>query len=125
MRIKQPNLLDIKVGRRLRALRLQRHISQSTLGDALGLTFQQIQKYEKGKNRITIGRLQQIANVLGVPASIFFKDEVVPSSSSASLLEVVDTASALRLVRAYCRISSPSKKQLLIRLAEELSTHVC
>jgi transcriptional regulator with XRE-family HTH domain len=71
---KQTDPLDIEVGRKVRALRLERNMSQEKLGDALGLTFQQVQKYEKGANRISAGRLQRIAEILGVPTTAFFAD---------------------------------------------------
>ena len=69
---KRPDLTDIDVGRRVRALRLERGMSQEKLACALDLTFQQVQKYEKGTNRIGAGRLQRIAGILEVPVSTFF-----------------------------------------------------
>ena len=66
-RTKQPNPIDKQIGQRVRTQRLMIGMSQEKLGDALGVTFQQIQKYEKGTNRIGSGRLHQIASVLGVP----------------------------------------------------------
>ncbi len=63
---KQPNPIDIEVGRRIRTQRLASRISQTALGQKVGVTFQQVQKYEKGVNRVGAGRLQQIADVLGV-----------------------------------------------------------
>src|SRR5438552_1319065 len=69
---KAPDARDIEVGRRIRAQRLVRGMSQTQLGKKLGITFQQIQKYEKGANRVGAGRLTRIADVLGVPVSFFF-----------------------------------------------------
>ena len=114
-----PDLRDAEVGRRVRALRLERGMSQEKLGDGLGLTFQQVQKYEKGTNRIGAGRLQRISEIFEVPISAFF--EVAPNDESATLLEFADNAAALRLLRAYSRISSPHTKQALVRLAETMS----
>ena len=65
---------DIEIGRKIRALRLERGLSQSGLADGIGLTFQQVQKYEKGTNRIGASRLQQIANILKVPPQFFFEE---------------------------------------------------
>ena len=70
---KAPNPIDKHVGARVRMRRMMLSMSQEKLGDALGLTFQQVQKYEKGTNRIGASRLQQIANILQVPVSFFFE----------------------------------------------------
>jgi transcriptional regulator with XRE-family HTH domain len=118
---KQPDSLDIKVGSKVRALRLERQMSQEKLGDALGLTFQQVQKYEKGTNRISAGRLQRIAAILEVRVSVFFADANPPAGGTESLFDLVDTGSALRLLRAYSRIPSPALKRALTTLAEELA----
>jgi transcriptional regulator with XRE-family HTH domain len=118
---KQPDALDIKVGSKVRALRLERQMSQEKLGDALGLTFQQVQKYEKGTNRISAGRLQRIAAILEVPVSVFFADANAPTGGAESLFDLVDTGSALRLLRAYSRIPSPALKRALTTLAEEIA----
>ena len=118
---KQPDPLDIKVGSKVRALRLERQMSQEKLGDALGLTFQQVQKYEKGTNRISAGRLQRIAAILEVPVSVFFADTKPPAGGAESLFDLVDTGSALRLLRAYSRIPSPALKRALTTLAEEIA----
>jgi transcriptional regulator with XRE-family HTH domain len=118
---KQPDSLDIKVGSKVRALRLERQMSQEKLGDALGLTFQQVQKYEKGTNRISAGRLQRIAAILEVPVSVFFADANPPAGAAESLFDLVDTGSALRLLRAYSRIPNPALKLALTTLAEEIA----
>jgi transcriptional regulator with XRE-family HTH domain len=118
---KQPDSMDIKVGSKVRALRLERQMSQEKLGDALGLTFQQVQKYEKGTNRISAGRLQRIATILEVPVSVFFADANPPAGGAESLFDLVDTGSALRLLRAYSRIPSPALKLALTTLAEEIA----
>ena len=72
MSSKKPDPKDIEVGHRVRAIRLEKGMSQEKLGDALDLTFQQVQKYEKGTNRIGAGRLQHIAEILGVPVADLF-----------------------------------------------------
>jgi len=71
---RKPDPLDVEVGRKVRALRLNKNMSQERLAEALGLTFQQVQKYERGTNRISAGRLQRIAKILDVQTSIFFPD---------------------------------------------------
>jgi transcriptional regulator with XRE-family HTH domain len=115
---KRPSSRDREVGRRVRALRIQRGMSQTTLGDGLGLTFQQVQKYEKGTNRIGAGRLQQIAEILEVPVTVFFD---ISNTPSKPLLELVNTAAALRLLQAYDRIESPAARSALVKLAESMA----
>lgn len=79
---KSPNPIDVHVGSRVRLRRMMLGMSQEKLGDALGITFQQIQKYEKGTNRIGASRLQHIARVLTIPVSFFFED--APGSEGAA-----------------------------------------
>jgi transcriptional regulator with XRE-family HTH domain len=113
--------LDLEVGRRVRALRLERGLSQAALADRLGLTFQQVQKYEKGSNRIGAGRLQRIARILKVPVSDLFDASPPTGAHAETLFEFVDTAAALRLLRAYSRIRNPEVKQALAVLAEKIA----
>jgi transcriptional regulator with XRE-family HTH domain len=118
---KTPDQRDIEVARRMRAVRREKGLSQEKLGNALGLTFQQVQKYENGTNRIAAGRLHKIAEILGVPVAVLFGSPSPTDTSSESLLELIDNAAALRLVRAYARISSPKLKLALATLAEEIA----
>jgi transcriptional regulator with XRE-family HTH domain len=118
---KNPDPKDVEVGRRVRAFRLNRGLSQEKLGDELGITFQQVQKYEKGVNRIGAGRLQRIAEILGVPVSEFFSPTSTASTQSENLYELVDTAAALRLLRAYARIPDPQVKQAVTALVEKIA----
>jgi transcriptional regulator with XRE-family HTH domain len=114
---------DIEIGRKIRALRLERGLSQSGLAEGIGLTFQQVQKYEKGANRVSAGRLQQIANMLNVPVTFFYggmgarakKDALPPAN-----LTFLQTKGALRLMRAYTEIHSRTTKYALVVLAESL-----
>src|ERR1700730_17438468 len=78
---KAPNPIDRHVGSRVRMRRMMLNMSQEKLGDALGLTFQQVQKYEKGTNRIGASRLQQISLILQVPVSFFFEGAPAPPGS--------------------------------------------
>ena len=71
---KQPNQIDIDVGNKIRLRRRLTGMSQTALGTALGITFQQVQKYEKGTNRVGASRLSDMARILGVPVSYFFED---------------------------------------------------
>ncbi len=121
MSSKQQDPLDIEVGRRVRALRLEKGMSQEKLGNQLALTFQQIQKYENGTNRIGAGRLQRIAQILGVSVSALYPDPVPAGRTSQEVAELIDTSSSLRLLRAYSRMRSPSLQSALTTLVEEIA----
>jgi transcriptional regulator with XRE-family HTH domain len=116
-RKKGPDPRDIEVGRRVRALRLERNLSQTSLADQLGLTFQQVQKYEKGVNRIGAGRLQTIAEIFKVSIADLFSTSPATSQSNQSLYELVDSSAALRLLRAYRRLPNSKLKQALVQMA--------
>jgi transcriptional regulator with XRE-family HTH domain len=109
---------DIEVGRRVRAFRLQKGLSQEKLADQLGVTFQQVQKYEKGTNRVAAGRLQRIAEILEVPITEFFTQH---RSIGATPEELADTAGALRLVRSYSRIRDPKLQQAVLYFVEKVA----
>jgi transcriptional regulator with XRE-family HTH domain len=100
MSSKQQDPLDIEVGRRVRALRLEKGVSQEKLGNQLALTFQQIRKYENGTNRIGADRLQRIAQILGVSVSALYPDPVPAGRTSQEVAELIDTGSTLR----YCAL---------------------
>jgi transcriptional regulator with XRE-family HTH domain len=117
---KSPDPRDLEVGRRVRAFRLQKGLSQEKLGDELGLTFQQVQKYEKGTNRIGAGRLQRIAEIFGVPIDQFFTPGKAEKSLPDGIFELLDSAASLRLLRAYSRIRDPRQQQAVVHLVETL-----
>jgi len=96
-------------------------MSQTDLGNRLGVTFQQVQKYEKGTNRIGAGRLQRISEIFGVPISVFFAAAETTDAPSGKLFELIDTAASLRLLRAYSRIRDPQIQQALTRLTEKIA----
>jgi transcriptional regulator with XRE-family HTH domain len=125
-RTKAPDACDADVGRRIRAQRLLCHMSQTELGNRVGITFQQIQKYEKGVNRVGAGRLARIADVLSVPVAFFFSGDQKPSDTSDNInsgLSFLESAGAVRLVRAYSQIEDPSIRRALVDLAEEVAGH--
>jgi transcriptional regulator with XRE-family HTH domain len=115
---------DVEIGRKIRALRLERGLSQSALAEGIGLTFQQVQKYEKGTNRVSAGRLQQIANLLNTPITFFYRSTKSGSKKTGAHdggLALLQTKGALRLLRSYGAISSRATKYALVVLAESLS----
>src|ERR1700688_732317 len=118
---KSPNPTDKHVGRRVRMCRMMLGMSQEKLGDALGLTFQQVQKYEKGTNRISAGRLQRIADILEIPVADFFTSHKLGGVAPAELYKLLDTAAALRLMRAYSRIREPRLQLAIMRLVGSIA----
>jgi len=127
---KAPNPTDRHVGNRVRMRRKMLTMSQDKLGDALGVTFQQVQKYEKGANRIGASRLQHIAHILQVPVAFFF--EGVPTlhvsgygakeaPSPAYILDFLATSEGLSLIRTFMRIKQPKLKRRIVGLVEEIA----
>jgi len=127
--IKIPNPIDKHVGARVRMRRLMVGMSQGKLGEALDVTFQQVQKYEKGANRIGASRLQQLARVLEVPPAFFF--DGAPSgdgsavgfaeSNGNSPVDFVLTSEGLQLNRAFAAIRDPKVRKRILNLAESLA----
>jgi transcriptional regulator with XRE-family HTH domain len=127
---KKPNPVDTHVGSRVRLRRTMLGMSQEKLGEALGITFQQIQKYEKGSNRIGASRLQRITEVLNVPVSFFFED--VPGTAASRpgglsepsgpdyVVDFLSTSEGLQLNRAFVKISDPKVRRRIIDLVRSL-----
>jgi transcriptional regulator with XRE-family HTH domain len=123
------NPIDKHIGTRVRMRRMMLNKSQTELGNALGLTFQQVQKYEKGTNRISASRLVQIGNFLQVPVTFFFDNapDVAPVSGSKRVLTAQDeiaafmaTREGLTLAKSFMRISNRQMRQQIVSLVEEL-----
>jgi transcriptional regulator with XRE-family HTH domain len=122
--------IDKHVGTKLRARRTKLGMTQSTLAEALGLTFQQVQKYEKGANRIGAGRLQQIAQILHMPVGSFFeglphepRPRRVPTDAP-DLQYVADylaTADGLQLTKAFMQIPNAKLRRSIVNLVEQLA----
>ena len=110
---------DSELGKRIRLRRVEQKISQAELGDKLGVSFQQVQKYEKGVNRVGAARLQQIASALDVPVT-FFYDSDNKTREVESLL-FLDSAFSLRLLRAYSRIKSQTVQRQMVSLMEAIA----
>lgn len=110
---------DVEMGKRIRLRRVEQKMSQAELGDALGVSFQQVQKYEKGVNRVGASRIQQIATALKVPVT-FFYDEVKGTREVESLL-FLDSSFSLRLLRAYSKITDQSVQRHFVTLMESVA----
>jgi transcriptional regulator with XRE-family HTH domain len=113
---------DVEVGRRVRGIRLKRDMSQSALGKLLGVTFQQVQKYEKGVNRIGAGRLQSLAEIFDVSISAFFDEKKDSSDHKSTLFELAASAGALSLLRAYSSLTDQRLKRALVQLATAMAS---
>ena len=126
MGVKSPDKVDVEVGQRIRVLRNDAGISQTALAEELGVTFQQVQKYEKGVNRVGAGRLTKIAGVLNVPVSklLGLDEESIATSrgheNSASPLQLLTTPGALRLLRAYAKLENGVMRRSIVDLAENV-----
>jgi transcriptional regulator with XRE-family HTH domain len=115
--------VDRHVGSRVRMRRMMIPISQESLGDALGVTFQQVQKYEKGVNRICASRLQQISQILQVPVPFFFEGAPGGAAGMAEtpsyVREFLTNSDGLTLAKAFTRIKSARLRRLIVDLVEE------
>jgi transcriptional regulator with XRE-family HTH domain len=129
---KTPNPIDKHVGSRVRMRRMMLSMSQEKLGDALGLTFQQVQKYEKGTNRIGASRLQHISNILQVPVAFFFEgapnvqsgtrhDYVGEAPSPAYVSDFLATSDGLALTKAFTRINDSKLRRRIVDLVEQIA----
>jgi transcriptional regulator with XRE-family HTH domain len=127
---KAPNPVDKHVGGRVRMRRMMLDMSQEKLGDALGLTFQQVQKYEKGANRVSASRLQHISDILRVPVPFFFEGAPhLPGQtiskgaapSPAYVTEFLASSDGLALTKAFTRIKEPELRRRIVRLVEEIA----
>jgi transcriptional regulator with XRE-family HTH domain len=127
MSTKTPNPIDMHVGSRLRMRRVMLGLTQEKLAAAFGLTFQQVQKYEKGMNRISASRLQQAASLLAVPVPFFFDgapgghklEEDAPSSAYVN--EFVSSEDGLRIIKAFMRIARPALRHRIVSLVQEIA----
>jgi transcriptional regulator with XRE-family HTH domain len=129
---KVPNPIDRHVGARVRMRRMLIGMSQEKLGESLGLTFQQVQKYEKGTNRISASRLQQISETLNIPLAYFFKGAPVSDGALNSgfaengqednyASDFIMTAEGLSLNRAFARIADPKVRKKIVDLVVTLA----
>lgn len=124
---KQPNPIDVYVGSRIRMRRNILGMSQEKLGEHLGITFQQIQKYEKGTNRVGASRLQAIASILEVPPSFFFdgapggQEGLMEESQSTYMVDFLSSTEGIQLNCAFARIEDPKVRRKVIDLVRALA----
>lgn len=130
---RRPNPIDVHVGSRVRLQRMLLGISQEKLGERLGLTFQQIQKYEKGVNRIGASRLFDLAQVLGVPVQFFYDAAPVAETATVAsagfadrpgdtyIFDFLNTREGLELNKAFARISDPKARRAILDLVRSLA----
>jgi transcriptional regulator with XRE-family HTH domain len=130
MSTKAPNPVDKYVGSRVRMRRIMLGMSQEKLGEALGLTFQQVQKYEKGTNRVGASRIQQISEILQVPVSFLFEggpsgaangDSFGEAASPAYISDFLATSEGLALTRAFTRISDAKLRRSIVDMVEQIA----
>jgi transcriptional regulator with XRE-family HTH domain len=125
---KSPTLTDKLVGKRVCMRRKVLSMSQTDLGNALGVTFQQVQKYENGTNRIGVSRLQKIAHTLRVPISFFFDDPLKPTEGAAGrqarspdyVSDFLATTDGLALTKAFMLIKDTRLRRSIVKLVEEI-----
>ena len=117
-----PHPVDIMVGKRVRLRRLQLSLSQTELAQKLGLTFQQVQKYEKGTNRVSCSRLSEISEVLDVPITFFFSEKADSRTEVvvAEQLEPSQLKDGLRLITAFGQIGETHTRKKLLALVESM-----
>jgi transcriptional regulator with XRE-family HTH domain len=127
---KIPNPVDKHVGGRVRMRRMMVGMSQEKLGDALGLTFQQVQKYEKGTNRIGASRLQQISQILQAPVAFFFEGAPIAASEtdatngaqpSSYVSDFLSTSDGLALTKSFTRIKDAKLRRRIVELVQQIA----
>lgn len=128
-RKRRPSERDNDVGRRVKARRLEMRLSQSQLGEKIGVTFQQVQKYEKGTNRIGAGRLALLSEALKVPVTFFFSNDTIGAlpketkiaNQVSNVFALAQSGAAVRLMTAFSKIDSRKKRLLIVEMAEEMA----
>jgi transcriptional regulator with XRE-family HTH domain len=124
-RIKSSNPIDKHVGSRIRMRRIMLDMNQTKLADALGITFQQVHKYETGANRIGAGRLHHISQILQVPVAFFFEDDMPAGGDSKymiaspnTIMDLMSTSEGLALAKAFMRIRSMPMRRRIVEFVE-------
>jgi transcriptional regulator with XRE-family HTH domain len=125
MATRKPDPVDIEVGQRIKIERLAAGLSQTELGESIGVTFQQVQKYEKGANRVGAGRLTQIARGLKIPVNTFFEGhdgiEKAAQQGGVSPLSLITHPHAFRLLQAYSTLTDGELRRSIVELVERVA----
>ena len=119
---RKPDPLDAMVGAKIRVLRVSRGLSQSDLADQIGVTFQQVQKYEKGANRVGASRLSQIANVLGISVGELFEPSRQRPGDGDSPFKLLTEPGAVRVLKAYVQTTDPRLRRAIVNLIEGIAS---
>lgn len=123
---KRPNPIDVHVGKRIKMRRVMLNISQTDLGEKSAITFQQVQKYEKGTNRVSASRLAEFSQVLDIPVSFFFEGLASNGAGSRNAAEdlaqqLLSTREGVDLTKAFISINDTSMRRLIVALVEEIA----
>jgi transcriptional regulator with XRE-family HTH domain len=121
MSARKPDPLDAMVGAKIRIFRINNGLSQTALAEKIGVTFQQVQKYEKGTNRVGASRLSHIAAVLGISVGELFESSRDRPEDSNSPFHLLAEPGALRVLKAYVRTSDPRLRRAIARLVETIA----
>jgi transcriptional regulator with XRE-family HTH domain len=121
MSTRMPDPLDAMVGAKIRIFRIHRRISQTDLAEQIGVTFQQVQKYEKGTNRVGASRLSRIAAVLGISVGELFEPSGGKSDDEMSPFRLLAEPGALRVLKAYTRTTDPHLRRVIAELVEGIA----
>jgi transcriptional regulator with XRE-family HTH domain len=119
---KEPDPIDVHVGANIRLFRLAKGLSQAALGDVLGVTFQQAQKYEKGLNRVGSCRLAKLSKTLGIPTNRFFEQhDEIGGGTSKVIAELLSQQFSIRILRAFAGVRNVRTRLVLLHLSEALA----
>ena len=125
---RKSDLIDIAVGQRIKVERLARRMSQTELAEEIGVSFQQVQKYEKGLNRVGAGRLNRIAEVLGIPVRAFFETNASATlkdeDSETSPLDMLAEPGAVRVLRAFTQLPRGPLRRSVLDQLEKMASYV-
>jgi transcriptional regulator with XRE-family HTH domain len=121
MSARKPDPLDAMVGAKIRIFRINNGLSQTGLADKIGVTFQQVQKYEKGANRVGASRLSHIATVLGISVGELFESSRDRPEDSNSPFQLLAEPGALRVLKAYVRTTDPRLRRAIAKLVETIA----
>lgn len=114
----KPDPVDVHVGRRIRFRRLEIGWTQVKLADHLAVAFQQVQKYERGTNRVSAGSLQKIADAMGVSPAYFFPHRENADDAASDITPLLTNRAVLRLVRAFAAVTDPAMRTAILSMAE-------